>query len=80
MALWYKMEKIDYYQKCAIGLYSQECKGRNFIFVSGKPELKEGFNDFLSIKRVRVISATVMLYLFRKYPNTNTNEITALSG
>ena len=49
-------------------------------FCKTNPELKEDFNNLLSIKGVGTISATALLYLFRKYPNTNRNEITALSG
>jgi len=49
-------------------------------FCKTNPELKEDFDNLLSIKGVGVISATALLYLFRRYPNTNRNEITALSG
>jgi len=49
-------------------------------FCKTNPEIKEDFDNLLSIKGVGVISATALLHLFKKYPDTNRNEITALAG
>jgi len=49
-------------------------------FGRDNPEIKEDFENLLSIKGIGVISATALLYLFRKYPDANRNEITALAG
>ena len=49
-------------------------------FGRDNPEIKEDFENLLSIKGIGVISATALLYLFRKYPDTNRNETTALAG
>ncbi len=49
-------------------------------FCKTNPELRGDFDNLLSIKGVGAISATALLHLFRKYPDANRNEITALSG
>jgi transposase len=49
-------------------------------FSENNPETKEDLNDLLSIKGIGVICAISLLYLFRKYPDANRNEITALAG
>lgn len=49
-------------------------------FVENNPETREDLKNLLSIKGIGVISAINLLYLFRKYPDTNRNEITALAG
>ena len=43
-------------------------------------ETREALHNLLSMNGVGVISAINLLYLFRKYPGTNRNEITALAG
>jgi transposase len=43
-------------------------------------ETREALGNLLSIKGIGVISAMSLLYLFRKYPGANRNEITALAG
>src|SRR5450756_1525552 len=43
-------------------------------------ETREDLNNLLSVKGIGVISAMGLLYLFRKYPGANRNEITALAG
>jgi transposase len=43
-------------------------------------ETREDLGNLLSIKGIGVISAMSLLYLFRKYPGANRNEITALAG
>ena len=43
-------------------------------------ETREDLHNLLSIKGIGVISAINLLYLFRKYPGANRNEITALAG
>ncbi len=49
-------------------------------FAKDNPEVKEDFENLLSIPGIGLISATVLLYLFKKYPDANRNEIIALSG
>ncbi|HOJ16223.1 MAG TPA: IS110 family transposase [Caldisericia bacterium] len=49
-------------------------------WVRNTDEIKEDFNNLLSIKGIGVISAIVLLYMFRKYPDTNRAQITALCG
>jgi len=43
-------------------------------------ETREDLGNLLSVKGIGVISAMSLLYLFRKYPGANRNEITALAG
>jgi transposase len=49
-------------------------------FAENNSKIREDFSNLLSIKGIGVISAINLLYLFRKYPNANRNEITALAG
>jgi transposase len=49
-------------------------------FAENNPETREALDNLLSIKGIGVISAIALLYLFKKYPNTNRNETTALAG
>ncbi len=49
-------------------------------FIEDKPELKDDFHNILTIKCVGIISAAVLLYVFKKYPATNRAEVTALTG
>lgn len=50
------------------------------VFAENNPETREDLRNLLSIKGIGVISAINLLYLFRKYPDANRNEITALAG
>lgn len=43
-------------------------------------ETREDLNNLLSMNGALVISAMNLLYLFRKYPGANRNEITVLAG
>src|SRR5450756_305858 len=43
-------------------------------------ETREDLHNLLSMKGISVVSAMSLLYLFRKYPGANRNEITALAG
>jgi len=43
-------------------------------------ETREALHNLLSMNGIGVISAMGLLYLFRKYPGANRNEITALAG
>src|SRR5450830_188158 len=43
-------------------------------------ETREALHNLLSMNGVGLISAMGLLYLFRKYPGANRNEITALAG
>jgi len=49
-------------------------------YALNNPETREDLKNLLSIKGIGVISAINLLYLFRKYSDTNRNEITALAG
>lgn len=49
-------------------------------FIERTPSIKEDIENLLSIKGIGIISAVVLLYMFRKYPETNREEITALFG
>ncbi len=49
-------------------------------FIESIPEWKEDFHNLLTIKCVGTITAAVLLYVFKKYPKTNRNEVTALTG
>ncbi len=49
-------------------------------FGKNNPEIKKDFNNLLSIKGVGIITATALLHLFKKYPDANRNELTALAG
>ena len=49
-------------------------------FIESIPEWKDDFHNILTIKCVGTITAAVLLYLFKKYPKTNRNEVTALAG
>lgn len=49
-------------------------------FAENNSKIREDFSNLLSIKGIGVISAINLLYLFRKYPDANRNEITALAG
>jgi transposase len=50
------------------------------VFVENNQETREDLKNLLSIKGIGVISAINLIYLFRKYPDANRNEITALAG
>ncbi len=49
-------------------------------FIENNPEMREDFNNLLSIKGIGTVSAAALLYLFKKYPETNREEVTALTG
>jgi transposase len=49
-------------------------------FAENNSKIREDFSNLLSIKGIGAISAINLLYLFRKYPDANRNEITALVG
>jgi len=49
-------------------------------FAENNPETREALDNLLSIKGIGVISAIALLYLFKKYPDTNRNGTTALAG
>jgi len=50
------------------------------LFSENTIELKEDYANLQSIKGIGVISAIALLCLFRKYPDANRSEITALAG
>ena len=49
-------------------------------FIESIPEWKDDFHNLITIKCVGTITAAVLLYVFKKYPKTNRNEVTALTG
>jgi transposase len=49
-------------------------------YVEEHEETREDLHNLLSMNGVGVVSAMNLLYLFRKYPGANRNEITALAG
>lgn len=49
-------------------------------YIKNHDELKLDFENLTSIKSVGEKSAVCLLYIFRKYPDTNRNQITALVG
>ena len=49
-------------------------------FIESIPEWKDDFHNILTIKCVGTITASVLLYVFKKYPKTNRTEVTALAG
>ena len=49
-------------------------------FAENNPKTREVLDNLLSIKGIGVISAIALLYLFKKYPDINRNETTALAG
>jgi len=49
-------------------------------FIKGDFQLKKDFENITSIKSIGEISGVCLLCMFRKYPNTNRAQITALAG
>src|SRR5450830_941608 len=63
-----------------LGAMEDELEKEMEAYAEDHEETREAFHNLLSMNGVGVISAINLLYLFRKYPGANRNEITALAG
>jgi len=63
-----------------LGARGEQLENEMEAYAADHAETREDLHNLLSIKEIRVISAINLLYLFRKYPGANRNEITALAG
>ena len=63
-----------------LGAMEDELENEMEAYAEDHEETREALHNLLSIKGIGVISAINLLYLFRKYPGANRNEITALAG
>ena len=63
-----------------LGTMEYELEKEMEAYAENHQETREDLANLLSMKGIGVISAMNLLYLFRKYPGTNRNEIAALAG
>jgi len=63
-----------------LGAMEDELEKEMEAYAEDHEETREDLGNLLSVKGIGVISAMSLLYLFRKYPGANRNEITALAG
>lgn len=63
-----------------LGILEEHLENEMEAYAEEHEETREDLHNLLSIKGVGVISAINLLYLFRKYPGANRNEITACAG
>jgi transposase len=63
-----------------LGTMEEQLEKEMVAYTEDHQETREDFNNLLSMNGIGVISAMNLLYLFRKYPGANRNEITALAG
>jgi len=63
-----------------LGAMEDELEKEMEAYAEDHQETREDLGNLLSVKGIGVISAMSLLYLFRKYPGANRNEITALAG
>ena len=63
-----------------LGTMEDELENEMEAVAEDHEETREDLGNLLSMKGIGVISAINLLYLFRKYPGANRNEITALAG
>jgi len=63
-----------------LGAIEDELEKEMEAYAEDHQETREDLGNLLSVKGIGVISAMSLLYLFRKYPGANRNEITALAG
>ena len=63
-----------------LGTMEENLEKEMEAYAEDHQETREDLNNLLSVKGIGVISAINLLYLFRKYPGANRNEITALAG
>ena len=63
-----------------LGAMEDELENEMEAYAEDHEETREDLHNLLSMNGIGVISAINLLYLFRKYPGANRNEITALAG
>jgi len=63
-----------------LGTIEEQLEKEMEAYAEDHEETREDLGNLLSVKGIGVISAMGLLYLFRKYPGANRNEITALAG
>lgn len=63
-----------------LGTMEEQLEQEMEAYAEDHEETREDLHNLLSMKGIGVISAMNLLYLFRKYPGANRNEITALAG
>jgi transposase len=63
-----------------LGTMEEQLEKEMEAYAEDHQETREDLGNLLSVKGIGVISAINLLYLFRKYPGANRNEITALAG
>jgi transposase len=63
-----------------LGTMEDQLEKEMEAYAEDHQETREDLGNLLSVKGIGVISAMSLLYLFRKYPGANRNEITALAG
>jgi len=63
-----------------LGTMEEQLEKEMEAYAEDHQETREDLHNLLSMKGIGVVSAMSLLYLFRKYPNANRNEITALAG
>ena len=63
-----------------LGAMEDELENEMEAYAEDHEETREALHNLLSMNGIGVISAMNLLYLFRKYPGANRNEITALAG
>jgi transposase len=63
-----------------LGTMEEQLEKEMEAYAEDHEETREDLHNLLSMKGIGVISAMSLLYLFRKYPGANRNEITALAG
>jgi len=63
-----------------LGTMEEQLEKEMETYAEDHEETREDLGNLLSMNGIGVISAINLLYLFRKYPGANRNEITALAG
>ena len=63
-----------------LGTMEEQLEKEMEAYAEDHEETREDLNNLLSMNGIGVVSAMNLLYLFRKYPGANRNEITALAG
>jgi transposase len=63
-----------------LGTMEEQLEKEMETYAEDHEETREDLHNLLSMNGTLVISAINLLYLFRKYPGANRNEITALAG
>jgi transposase len=63
-----------------LGAMEEHLEKEMEAYAEDHEETREDLGNLLSMNGIGIISAINLLYLFRKYPGANRNEITALAG